>query len=492
MKKFLALFLAILMLAMTLVGCKSEEQEEESTAGESDASTETANPYDVYDSLGDLKFGTAENPVEFSVIQWDSYDPDWCIDITMKDSSIVGQELYERQLYMEERFGIVFAFTEVKGRYSSITELNQKIEGSIMSGAKEYDLAGHYSVGASLNVTSGYAHNLLDVEYLDLSRSYWPADLLGANVINGQLYFLSGYLAPSYFGNIVAVGYNQGMIDNMSFENPVALVDGGAWTLGKMKEMAINLYDDSDNSNSVTEKDNFGIVLGNSGSPLDALVASAGVKIMDIGSDGKLQLSPSCYSTKAIGIVDTFTKLVTQNNAVYVHNNNDTYGDIFTEERTLFYIDQLNSIRNAISESDFGIGVVPLPKYDTDQQVYHSSIGYQYSMFTIPADAKDPNMSAALLEALEAYSYRELFPVLYEENFKIKYAKDEDMGRMVTLIYESVMLDPARTWGDAAALYWVMRASLIGAGDSWSTKLAANRDTTYKTSIDALNTYLFR
>ena len=111
-------------------------------------------------------------------------------------------------------------------------------------------------------------------------------------------------------------------------------------------------------------------------------------------------------------------------------------------------------------------------------------------MFTIPANAKNSDMSGALLEALESYSYRELFPVLYEENFKLQYSKDSDMSRMVTLIYESVSLDPAKTWGDAADIYWVTRTSLCG-GDSWSTRLGKLRETTWNGQIEKLNKYLF-
>ena len=66
------------------------------------------------------------------------------------------------------------------------------------------------------------------------------------------------------------------------------------------------------------------------------------------------------------------------------------------------------------------------------------------------------------------------------------------MGRMITLMYETVMLDPAKTWGDAAALYWVFRTPIIGGGMNWSTQLAERRETVYQSSIDALNNYLFR
>ena len=249
MKRILCILLALLMLVPMVVSCKKDAEEADESS-EDTVSTETVNPYDVYDNLGDLKFGTAEDPVEFSVLNWEPYIADWCIDYSMVDKSIVGAELYERQVYMEERFGIVFVFSEVKGGYNSIPEVNQKVEASIMSGSKSYDLVGHYSVGASLLVTNGYAYNLLEVDHLDLSRSYWPADLLEINVVNNQLYFLSGYLAPTYFQNIVGVFYNQKTIDDYSFENPVVVeeikadcgIDIGLTLIGMhLKKVAVPL-----------------------------------------------------------------------------------------------------------------------------------------------------------------------------------------------------------------------------------------------------------
>ena len=492
MKRILCFLLAALMLSALLVGCKKkgEDVNTEPSDTVSATNTEAVDPYDVHDDLGDLKFGTKSNPVEFTVLQWDSYDPDWCVDPSDRETNIVLNELYNRQLYMEDRFGIVFSFVEVGGKYNGIQEFNQKIEASIMGGSHAYDLAGHYSVGASLLITNGYAHNLLDVEHLDLAKSYWPKDLLDANIVNGQMYFLTGYLAPSYFGNIASVFYNKNTVESMSFENPVELVDNNQWTFEKMKQMSLNLYADTKN-NGVDREDNFGIVFNQGAAPIDALSVACGVKILDIGSNGRLQLSPTCYSTLGVGIIDELTKLVSQNNAVFIDlESGDDFGGVFSSGRALFNIGQLNDMVTYTQKASFDIGAVPLPKYDTDQEAFYSSVGPQFTMFTIPADAKDPDMTGALLEALEAYSYREVFPVVYEQNFKLKYSSDSDMSRMVTLIYESTRLDPAKTWGNAADLYWITRPSISG-GDSWSTRLGQYRNTTWQSSIDALNKYLF-
>ncbi|MBQ8849033.1 MAG: hypothetical protein IJ011_01715 [Clostridia bacterium] len=491
MKRILCFLLALLMLSALLVGCKKNGEEGNTDASDTvSTNAESVDPYDVHDDLGNLKFGTKDKPVEFTVLQWDSYDPDWCIDPSDRETNIVLNELYNRQLYMEDRFGIVFSFVEVGGKYNGIEDFNKRIEASIMGGTHSYDLAGHYSVGASLLITNGYAHNLLDVDHLDLEKSYWPSDLLEANTVNNQMYFLTGYLAPSYFGNIASVFYNKSIIESMSFEDPVALVDNNQWTFEKLQQMSVGMYEDTKN-NGVDREDEFGIVFNQGAAPIDALSVACGVRIIDINSEGRLQLSPSCYSTKGVGIIDELTKLVSQNNAVFIDKDSgDDFGGVFSSGRSLFTIGQLNDMTTFSTKASFEIGAVPLPKYDTDQEAFYSSIGPQFTLFTIPADAKDPDMTGAILEALEAYSYREVFPVVYEQNFKLKYSSDSDMSRMVTLIYESTRLDPAKTWGNAANLYWITRASITG-GDSWATRLGKYRNTTWQSSIDALNKYLF-
>lgn len=493
MKRIFCFLLAMLMMSVSFFGCnKAKEENGETAASTQPQETETINPYDVQDDLGDLKFGTEESPVDFTVMQWDSYDPDWCIDPSNKDSSIVLSELYERQLYMEERFGIAITFVEVKGKYNSMDEINKKIETSVTTGLHAYDLVGHYSVGASLNVMSGYSYNLLEINHLDLSKSYWPADMLESNTVNDQMYFLTGYLAPSYFGNIAAVFYNQNTIEAMSFENPVELVDNNQWTFEKLEEMTANMYTNVNTDiDGVDRDDTFGLVFNQTAAPIDALSVACGVRMMDIGSDGRLRLSSSCYSTKGVGIIDDLKKFVMESEGVFLDRESDgDFGGVFSGGRAMFSIGQLNDMATFTAKATFKIGAVPMPKYNTSQERFYSSVGPQFTLFTVPADAKDPHMTGAVLEALESYSYRNVFPLVYEEIFKVRYAIDQDMSRMVTLIYESTLLDPAKMWGNAAALYWVARSS-ISDGGNWSQKIEENRDTVWKASIDALNKYLF-
>lgn len=502
MKKLLCFLLAMLMLLTVLVGCRKTEEDEASDDVTENTGTETTNPYDVYDDLGDLKFGTSANPVDFTVLQWDGYQPDWCTDASEKDANNVTSELYERQIYMEDRFGIAISIVEVGGKGNSSAEIQSKIEASVSSGSHSYDLVGHFSDGASATVTNGYSYNLLDVDYLNLSKSYWPKDMLATNTVNNQMYFLTGYLAPSYFGCIEAVFYNKELMEDLGFvgeNDPVALVDNNKWTFETFKQMTSNLYEDNTQkgTSGADIEDKYGLVFNSTANPIDAMPVAFGIRMMEVDAEngGKLVLSGSCSSTRGVGIVGEINKFVAQNENVYVVDGDDnvpSYGYVFHSGNALFTVDQLNNIPQFIEKADFEIGAVPLPKYNVDQGAYYCALSKQFTLFTIPADAKDPDMTGAILEALEAYSYREIFPVIYEQNFKAKYSADTYMSRMVTLIYESALLDPAVMWGKGADLYWEMRTSVYNPTVSWKRVLDEHKDTVWKGNIDKLNNYLFR
>ena len=51
---------------------------------------------------------------------------------------------------------------------------------------------------------------------------------------------------------------------------------------------------------------------------------------------------------------------------------------------------------------DFGI--LPYPKYDENQKQYHSTSLDEFSLFVLPIDVKDKEMSAIITEALCAES----------------------------------------------------------------------------------------
>ena len=87
---------------------------------------------------------------------------------------------------------------------------------------------------------------------------------------------------------------------------------------------------------------------------------------------------------------------------------------------------------------DFGI--VPMPKYDENQESYRTRIGTSTSMFFIPKTTSNAGTVGAVCEALAYYGKENVVPTWYEIALKEKYTRDEDTKEMVDLIRSSASI----------------------------------------------------
>ncbi len=469
------------MLGGTLVSCKGNNTDGNSsdTGGES----ESENRYDVQDDMGELDF----KGERFDILQWDAYINEWSFNSDV--SSMVDSQLYARQKRVEKRLNITFNVIISTGKYEGINNFNRKIEESVTGGVRAYDLAAHYSLGAARSAINGYALNLLDTEHLNLNKEYWPAEFYNSCVVNDQLYFITGYLTPTVFENLSVVFYNQDIIDRDFLEDPVALVDSNQWTYEKMYNMSKGMYADSVSGSGKDAADTYGIVTNNRTGQVDALAVGAGIRGIDINpSTGRLELSYQATSARTASVLSQLHAYFVDSEASYMPAKDESPRAIFASGRSLFAVDRLNYQRANLTNATFTVGIVPVPKWDSDQTSFYSSLDPQHTMYTIPSDAVDGDMSSAVLEAMSSDGYQNLFPTIFEEVFKKRYSKDDNMSRMIDIVNESILFEPARAWGNLT-LFWMFRAPISGGG-AWSTALAGGQDG-WQDEIDSLNKYLF-
>ena len=90
-------------------------------------------------------------------------------------------------------------------------------------------------------------------------------------------------------------------------------------------------------------------------------------------------------------------------------------------------------------EDDYGI--IPIPKYDTEQENYITQLGTSTSMLFVPTTASDFALTSKVMESLAYYGYTDVTPKYYEVALKTKYSSDVDMQEMLDLIRETATID---------------------------------------------------
>ena len=149
----------------------------------------------------------------------------------------------------------------------------------------------------------------------------------------------------------------------------------------------------------------------------------------------------------------------------------------------------------SMQETDVDYGVIPMPKYNTDQKEYRTTITNLYSLYTVFAGStkEQANRAGAVLECLASEGYRTVSPMVFEVCLKVRYANDSDSGKMYDIIHDGVVFDIGRVFS-RAALKDITQSKwqrcVIDGDKVWGTQ-SATIDAQMQTLLDNL-TILFR
>ena len=168
-----------------------------------------------------------------------------------------------------------------------------------------------------------------------------------------------------------------------------------------------------------------------------AILYATGMKIATKNEQN--EWSYNFWNDRFVERYDKTYKIINETTAVNYNGDGTAALNAFTTDRMLFYCNglrQLTSLREM--ESDFGI--VPYPLYDDKQEDY---ISYNFGTFflAIPKSVKDPQLSAVVLEALNAESYKSVGPAYFEVNMKDKYSRDKTTMEMLDMIIDRIYFD---------------------------------------------------
>ena len=88
-------------------------------------------------------------------------------------------------------------------------------------------------------------------------------------------------------------------------------------------------------------------------------------------------------------------------------------------------------------------GILPVPMYSEDQEVYYSQVSsYGDAIIAVPvANIENRAMIGAVLEVLGYYSYYEIYPDMFEVVLQDRGAKDQESKDILALIFSNRIYD---------------------------------------------------
>lgn len=453
--RVLALVLALVMM-FSVVACNKTPATTPSTGNETTKAPDEDKTPAEDEVLKPTLPDTTYNGYEFRILAKGQTTNWWTIgiDAEERNGDPVNDATLIRNNKIEEQFGITI--TEVNN-----TSVSNAVQQAVLTDADDFDLA----VGNTNHLGTLAPKYVVDwktIPWVDLSKPWYDQNAIKELSIDGKLYSVNGDLIFNDENASWCVLYNpilQADYDAVP-NNLYALVEDGTWTLDKMYEIASAVTHENSGDDKLDENDIWGFHTEAWNSY--AIVVASGEKIAqkDENDIPYLTANTEKFATvfeKAVKIqADESVTFMNEKGHEIAGSMTQTIGGIWLFSKgatgtggSLFRMAGVYTITQArrVAESDIDIGVLPMPKWDTDQTRYYTPITTNATSLFVPKNAQDLERTGAIIEALSAesrYTTREAF---YEQTLKTKYSPDEVSSQMLDLVSETRTFDIGQIYG---------------------------------------------
>ena len=361
-------------------------------------------------------------------------------------TELVNEMVYKRNLEVEERFELeeLKAFA-IPGQWDAYQDFINTFRNSILANSSSYDLIMSQQAYMALDPSLNDLYtNFYDLPYIkdNLDAPYYYQEVIDNMSINGKLYFLLGDYSLTYWEFAYVLYFNKVMAENNNLEDIYQLVRDGEWTYDKMVEMAKGKWSDLNGDLYPDESDSFGYIT-EIPNTTDALDAHFRCSLASKNEFGEIEFNVD--QGKMVSILEKFIDFKKTDDTWMVYFGSEVTVDqnpvdkIFREGRSLFYHATLNRAQEFRGmETDFGI--VPYPKWNKEQDGYYTHAQDGFSVAVVPIDAKNKEMSGAVLDVLSAISNKTVIPAYYDMALKDKYSRDDQSAEMLDIIREGFTL----------------------------------------------------
>ena len=431
-----AALLAAILAAQTLVGCgESRSGNKPDTSSPEQVSEETTADDSYHaDYLPDVNY----DGYVFRVVTMQEYPT----DITEENGDIVNDAYYKRNRIIEEKYDIEFQETS----YVNYWEPTDLFKKSTLAASDDFDLCRLIQRDAFALAVEGYVATPDMLPYADLTQPWYNQYLNEALSINGDYLLAYTDECIDLLMSELCIFFNKNIIDDLNLESPYTLVRDGTWTDDKFYEYAVAAVSDVDgNGKFEFDVDRFGVIAEH-----DFFVPSiwvgANVKTVEKDKDGVPYYSAE-GNEKLYSILEKLNEFYHTDgnvcNPFAMVPNGEASRPMgrqsFANGHALFHVGGFGRCADFRSMND-DFGIVPLPKYDAEQESYYTRIIDAW-INVAPVNAPDLNRTIVILEALAVESKNYVIPAIYDNEIKNKGIRDEDSLEMLEIIENTRTLD---------------------------------------------------
>lgn len=475
--RLICFLLCAVMLLIPLMACSDDNPADDKKPNdESNEKDPTDNPGDNGTDEDEL---TAQNVLslfskedfdeaDFVIAAASSYENRFVIDQFATADAMTGDmvqdELFKRDNMIEEYFNISLVYDDVLD-----SQMAAYVSVGISAGDDEYSL-----LLASLGKTAqplfnnGLLRNMYDFESVDLSRSWWNKQSVDNFEVGGKIFMATGAITNRYVYAPYAMLFNTRLIEDLEMENPYDLVEEGTWTMEVFISMIEETYVD-DGNEEIGLEDFYGLAPA-SDSETAYYFAFGGQMVAKNGDS----LVPVHEEKANYDILQQIIDMYRMDDVLKFKNVYDS-NVTFNEGRAIFHSTALCDI-TMLSEMQDRYGIVPMPKYNEQQQDYVSNANrYISTMAVFPYTVRDTAKVGLIVEAMAALSQYTSLDKQYEKVLLSRQALDAQSKKNLQLVVESISYD----WGyvfDIGRVNSLIASAILNGAEGVADDYATIRD----------------
>lgn len=483
-KLFVSIGLIFILTACFFGACGDKTTDSNSSANQTDNIGNENADDETAEQTNDYVFAQLDcNGEIFTFLNvtttWDFYT---VIVHESQTGEILDDTIYKRNLTVEEKFNVKLKETGIP-----IGDIEAHIKKTTMSGDPGYDAAycptyNNAPIGAM--ITQNLFYNLREIPDLQLEKPWWNQTVNKECVIgNGEkLYFTCGDINIMNLQAPWCVYINEDMMKNLGLELPYNAVKEGTWTLGKFYEYAkagaqLNGADSFPTSLSKWSPSNtavYGYTSYEGGTR--ALVVGSGERFIERDADGVPYLS--IETQRFFDICDRIVE-ITKPDGIYQNANDYASGFhfeyLFRDSQALMTVAEIKA-SETFRNMDATFGIVPIPKYDENQNGYYSSVARQMPVLTVPNTVTDTPRTGIILDAMAYLSTRDVTPVFFDVTMSQKRLRNEESIEMLQIIKDSVIYDVGTAYGWTSDIYVSITDALDKGNNNAASQIEKQRD----------------
>ena len=412
-----------------------------------------------------------------------------------ENGDIINDSLYKRNKIVEDRFNVNIVGIPYPFSSTGEEQVAAYAKKCILGGADDFDMVVSWSTQIANIAAEGLFIDWNTIPNINTSKPWWITDAMNAFTIKGRTYLaMNDIIFSGVVGEASFIMFNKELIANFGLKSPYIMVEENKWTIDVLDSIVKECYVDT-NGDGIRDMNNtYGFTSDAWGSAY-AWMWAGGAHVTAKDADGLPYYD--LYSERNSNLLDKVYNLFYNNVGSAIRSNKDTikFGGenqayLFSLGNTLFLSERVGILctpdyRNA----PFDFGIIPMPKYDENQEKYLTMINEHASVMAVPKFNGNLEMTGKIVEALAAESDKTLVPAYYEVALKTKYSRDEESVRMLDLIFDGVVYDFGLLY--AIPTFDIYQTLLLAGkgGDTFASTVEKNQAKAEKKLQDILDLY---